>query len=158
MVVASSALALATMLGSTSKVTSLATSAGVGSSLGAKPLPCFRASISSAFTWSTMRSNSSCNSALLLDVDAAREHQIDGAIELHLGVGQLPFAIVGLAFGVGVFHLLDEQANAFLLQGQRRRLVGRGSLRLGRRQCRRSGLRRLAGGSPLGLRGIAACQ
>ena len=40
LVVASSVRALATTVGSTSKVMSLATSAGVGSSAGTNPLPC----------------------------------------------------------------------------------------------------------------------
>ncbi len=105
------------MLGSTSKVTSLATSAGVGSVFGANPLPCFSASISSALTWSTMRSNSSCSCGVALDVESAREHQIDGAIEVGLGFGKLPSLVVGFAQGICLLNLRDQRLNLALVEG-----------------------------------------
>ena len=38
------------------------------------------------------------------------EHQVDGAVELGLGLGQYPLAIVGVAAGVGCLDLLNQHA------------------------------------------------
>ena len=81
---------------------------GRGLFLGHKAVALLSASISSALTWSTMWSNSSCNCGSALMSMPLDEHQVDGAIELHLGFGQLALAIVGLAAGVGLLHLLDQ--------------------------------------------------
>ena len=51
------------------------------------------------------------------DVDAARQHQVHGAIELLLGLGQSSLVIVGLAAGVGLLHLLNQQSHPLLLNG-----------------------------------------
>ncbi len=61
-------------------------------------------------------SNSSCKLRVGLDVDAARKHEIDGAIELNLGFGEHSLAVVGVAAGVGGFNLRDELAHALLLR------------------------------------------
>ena len=54
---------------------------------------------------------------IALDVDAAGEHQVHGAIELQLGLAQTPLVIFSLAAGVGVIDLLDQQAHPLLLTG-----------------------------------------
>ena len=60
-----------------------------------------------------------------LDVEAAREHEIDGAVKLYFGFGELSLAVVGVAGGVCGFNLRDELARALLLGGE----LGRGRSR-----------------------------
>ena len=66
----------------------------------------------------------------VLDVDTAQQHQVHGAIELHLGFCQPALAIVRLAPGVRLLHLLDNDAHVLLLA---RGLLGTG--RGGLRRC-----------------------
>ncbi len=79
---------------------------------------------------------------LALDFDDAREHQIDGAVEVHLGFRELAFAVVGFAGGVGAINLLDEGLDLLLLRGGLCRRRSRHLLRSGRwnRQRWRGGL------------------
>lgn len=78
---------------------------------------------------------------IAFDVQAAGEHDIDGVVKLHFGLGKPSFAIVGVAGGVSGFNLGDEIVDLLLLRIDRRRR-GRG-LR-GRR--RGSGLNGRCGG------------
>ena len=83
-------------------MTSLATSAGRDLLLGHKAVALLERLHLEGIHLVDDLSNSSCNCGVALDVDAAGEHQVDGAIELGLGLGQLAFAVVGLAAGIGV--------------------------------------------------------
>ena len=81
-----------------------------------------------------------------LDVEAARKHEIDGAIELNLGFSEHALAVVGVAGGVCGFNLRDELLCALLLGGQLPGWGSRsGSWRNGSLKRRRGGLRGLAG-------------
>ena len=93
-----------------------------------------------------------------LDVDAARQHEIDGAVEVDFGVDQVSLAIGCLALGVSLLNLLDEQTHALLLGGGRRRRWRRRSL-LGLLwcwNCRRGGLRLRIGVGCVRLRRCAS--
>ncbi len=85
------------------------------------------------------------------DIDPACEHQVHRAIELYLGLGQIPLAIVRRAVGVGLLHLLDQQVHALLFARGRRRQCGCGGLR-----CLRRPWQRWRG--DLRLRSLAICK
>jgi len=60
------------------------------------------------------------------DIDAARQHHVDCAIELGLGLRKLAAAIVGVAARISGLHLLDELLDALLLGGRWRGCCGSG--------------------------------
>ena len=141
LVVASSALALATMLGSTSKVTSLAASAGVRLSLGSEAVALLQGFHLEAVDLVDDAIEFVLQIGSGLDVDAAGEHQVDSVVEVGPGFWQVATLVSDFAEGVGLLHLLDELLYArrrscrLLLWRQCSRLMlccGRGN---GRARC-----------------------
>src|SRR5579863_10462121 len=137
---------------------SLAASEGVISSLGTNPLPCFSASISSEFTWSTILSNSSCSSGVDLISMPLESIRSTARSNSTLASASAPL-VVGAATRIGRLNLSNEHLHALLFRGKRGRRGGSRSLgRISRRQRRRGGLLRLRGRRSCMIRGRATGQ